>query len=272
MKLQKVGIPDVKPEEQFIINCLRSEFSGGYNHSLARAGRPGIRWDAVFETALNWNIAPMLYRLIKNWPDLLNASGIPDDVFKSLEAAYVKTYMVNRGNFSELVEVIKSLTAADIQVLLLKGAHLAQFVYQDIGVRWMADIDILIRKEDLEKANGLLVKMGYEYPDMAPLVWDDFGERKQVRDQAAVLDWYRTYHMHLIYCNPKAIQSLEVHWGIARTASPFSIDTEGLWERARTEELNGATVWVLSPEDLLLHISLHDSLSPPEPVRPEALL
>ncbi|MFO7600341.1 MAG: nucleotidyltransferase family protein, partial [Candidatus Desulfacyla sp.] len=82
---------------------------------------------------------------------------------------------------------------------------------------------------------------------------------KEVGDQAAVIDWYKAQHMHLNYFNPRGLQNLELHWGIAKSASPFAIDTKGLWERAWTEELNGITVHVLSPEDLLLHLSLHDA-------------
>jgi hypothetical protein len=56
MKLQQVKILDLRPEEQFIINCLRSEFSGVDNHSLSAAGCADIRWGAVFETILSQKI------------------------------------------------------------------------------------------------------------------------------------------------------------------------------------------------------------------------
>jgi hypothetical protein len=248
------------PEEAFVMRLLRRAFGGGNNRdSITLSAVSTIKWHKVFETAVRWNIAPMLYRLIKERPELLDAAHIPDVVFKSIEAAYIKTSVVNQTNFSALDDIVKALTAAGVQVLLLKGAHLAPFVYRDIGMRWMADIDILIKREDLEKANELFLKMDYEHPDMEPVVWDDFGKKKEVRDEAAVIEWYKTDHMHLAYGNPNVIQDLELHWGIARSASPFAIDTEGLWERAWPEELNGQTVWVLSPEDLLLHISLHDS-------------
>ena len=260
MKLQQVGIPDLRPEEQFIINWLRSEFSGVDNHSLSAAGCTDIRWEAVFETALRWNIAPMLYRIIKNQTDIPNAPPVPDAVLKGMEAAYIKTYMVNQSNFSELTEIIKSLTAAGIRVILLKGAHLAPFVYQDMGMRWMADIDVLIRRADLRQTNDILIRMGYSYPYVnGTAVWDDFGKRKEVGDQAAVIDWYKAHHMHLNYFNPNGLQNLELHWGIARNASPFSIDTERLWKRAQIEDLRGTPVHVLSPEDLILHIALHDA-------------
>ena len=209
---------------------------------------------------MRWNIAPLLYRIIKNQTDIPNAPPIPDAVLKGMEAAYIKTYMVNQSNFSDLTAIIKSLTAAGIRVILLKGAHLAPFVYQDMGIRWMADIDILILRAHLHQANDILIKMGYSYPYVnGTAVWDDFGKRKEVGDQAAVIDWYKAHHMHLNYFNPNGLQNLELHYGIARNASPFSIDTEGLWKRAQTEDLRGTPVQVLSPEDLILHISLHDA-------------
>jgi len=248
------------PEEAFLLGLLRSAFGrGNKGDSIALSAGSIIKWHKVLETALNWNVAPMLHPLIKDGPGLLNVSDIPVDVFKSMEAAYIKTYVVNQTNFSALDDIVKGLTDAGVQVLLLKGVHLAQFVYQDIGLRWMADIDILIRRDDLERASGVLFDMGYQYPHVAPAVWDDFGKRQEVSDKAAVIDWYKSDHMHLNYFNPRGIRNLELHWGIARSASPFAIDMEGLWERAWRENLNGTTVRVLSPEDLLLHLSLHDT-------------
>lgn len=259
MGLLQTGIPDLEPEELFIVNCLRTEFSAGGSHCFSKADHPIISWGRVFETALQWNISPLLHRLIKSQSHFLSLTDIPGHVVRDIEAAYIKTDVVNKANFGELLKIIKIFDAAGIRVILLKGSHLAQFVYQDIGLRWMADIDILIRREDLKKASELLVSMGYEYPDLEPAIWDDFGEKRQVRDRASVIEWYEAHHMHLIYCNPNAIQSLEIHWGITRRASPFIIDIEGLWERAWAEEVNGVKLWVLSPEDLLLHLSLHDS-------------
>ena len=259
MGLLQIDSPALKQEELFILDCLRTEFSGGNSHIFSKAGLPIINWDSVNEKALQWNILPLLYKIIKNQSNFLSSLDIPDHVVREIETAYIKTYVINKANFGKLFEIIKIFDTAGIRVILLKGAHLAQFVYQDIGLRWMADIDILIRRDDLERASGILANMGYEYPDLESAVWDDFGKRKDIRDKAEIIEWHKAHHMHLIYCNPTDIQGLELHWGIARSASPFTIDTEGLWGRARAEEINGTKVWVLSPEDLLLHLSLHDS-------------
>jgi len=251
---------ELLPEEAFLLGIFRGAFGRRDRGSaLPSVDGSAIRWEGVFRTALKWQVLPMLYPLLKDQPGQRTRSDIPDDTLKAMEAAYVKTCVVNQTNFSELAEIIRALAAADIQVLLLKGAHLASFVYQDMGMRWMADVDILIRRADLSKVGDVLARMRYSYPEMEPVVWDHFGKRKQVRDQAAVIDWHKNHHMHLSYFNPEGIQNLELHWAIARSPSPFSIDAEGLWERAWTEELNGVPCQVLSPEDLILHISLHDA-------------
>ena len=246
-------------EDRFIVDCLRTEVSGGSIDNLRKYELSAINWDWVYEKALKWNILPLLYRTIRNRSDLLRSSDIPDHVIRDIETAYIKTYVVNKANFEQLSELIKSFSGAGIRVILLKGSHLAQFVYQDIGLRWMADIDVLIRKEDLKKTEQLLFQMEYDYLKLEEVVWDDFGIDHPIQGQANLIEWYKANHMHLNLGSQKAIKNLEVHWGIARTASPFTIDIEGLWERAWAKEVNGVKPWVLSPEDLLLHLSLHDS-------------
>ncbi|MDZ7697204.1 MAG: nucleotidyltransferase family protein [Deltaproteobacteria bacterium] len=251
--------PSLSPEEHLILNCLRSEFSGGSRACVSGPCPPDIKWNAVFEAALTWNIAPMVYRILPKHQDSQPGLNIPEPVLKAIEAAYVKTYLVNQSYFSDLTKLIGLLAEAEVEVILLKGAHLTPFVYQDLGMRWMADIDILVRKEDFQKADRVLLEAGYRYPDLGMTVWEDSEEKRELSDSGAVIEWYKTHHMHLNYSNPETIQNLEVHWAIVRNASPFAIDTEGLWERARQENLNGQTVLVLSPEDLILHISVHDA-------------
>jgi len=129
---------------------------------------------------------------------------------------------------------------AEIKVILLKGSHLAQFVYKDAGLRPMGDIDIMVKKEDLHKAEELLLKMGY------------------TKSREIDIEQICKVSQHISpFRDPKGIKHLEIHWTIVRPTSPFNIDIEGLWKRAKTVKINGTDVLVLSMEDLLLHITLH---------------
>jgi hypothetical protein len=55
--------------------------------------------------------------------------------------------------YQELQTVLKTFKfrAASIAVIALKGAFLAELVYENIGLRAIGDVDLLVKKEDLEK-------------------------------------------------------------------------------------------------------------------------
>jgi len=64
-------------------------------------------------------------------------------------------------------------------------------------------------------------------------------------------------HFHYVYSPPDGGVGVEIHWNIQPPA--FSVDVDGLWERALPVTVAGVEVLVLSPEDLLLHLCLHAS-------------
>jgi hypothetical protein len=52
---------------------------------------------------------------------------------------------------------------------------------------------------------------------------------------------------------------LDLHFSPVKLTAPFNIDIDGLWERSKKAEINGTEALLLSSEDLLLHISIHNS-------------
>jgi hypothetical protein len=75
--------------------------------------------------------------------------------------------------YQELQTVLKTFKfrAAGIDVIVLKGAFLAELVYRNIGLRAIGDIDLLVKKEDLGKVKRVLIQLGYQ---ALPTKW---GER-----------------------------------------------------------------------------------------------
>ena len=61
-----------------------------------------------------------------------------------------------------LVETIRALRAADVEVVALKGAALAFFHYEEAALRPMGDLDLLLREpRDLEPATAALAGAGW---------------------------------------------------------------------------------------------------------------
>lgn len=222
------------PEEQFILNCLRLEFGKGDNNSIASLDIPSMNWDNVYKKSAEWNIVPLLHTIIKKQHPFVKTAKIPEHFFKRMKLEHFKACLAYDAMRKSLFEVLEVFHKENIRVVLLKGSHMAQFVYQCEAVRPMGDIDILIKKDDLQKAEALLLRMGYYHENEAKS------------------------NLHLPYfLHPKGMKPLEVHWTITKPIWKFNIDLDGIWERAKIERKNRIDMLVFSLEDLLLYLSLH---------------
>jgi len=241
---------EVLPEEQFIIRCLRLEFDKEARENGAPFKFLPMDWDRVYDKAIQWHIAPLLYKALLNQSAFFQSLDIPDDFLQKLKTTYVRTFYANKKNYDSLAEVLEVFNKEGIEVIFLKGSFLAHFVYKDIGLRSMSDIDILVKKDDLCAAERQLSLLGCEFLRTT--------QDKQVLDH--LIEKHRTSHHHLHpIVHPKGTKPLEVHWTIVHQDDPFNINIEGLWERAKSAQIDGKKALVLSPEDTLLNHALHAS-------------
>jgi hypothetical protein len=135
-------------------------------------------------------------------------------------------------------EALGALVAARIPTLVLKGAALAQPVYQDPALRHSHDIDILVDRAHLEPAATALRSAG-------------FGLRGGIAD-APALDLTLEHPSHL---------PLELHSRLFALPH-YGLPLADVWSRARLVYLADLPARTLSPADHLLHICGHASYSP----------
>ncbi|MBM2832842.1 MAG: hypothetical protein HW406_3 [Candidatus Brocadiaceae bacterium] len=247
---QLIANHDVLPEEQFIVMCLRFEFDKKAHANCAPFTFIPIDWDIVYAKAIQRHIAPLLYKALINQSTFFQSLNIPNDFLAKLQTTYVKTFYANKKNYDSLAAVLEVFNKEGIKAIFLKGSFLAHFVYKDIGLRSMSDIDILVKKDDLGVAERQLSLLGCEFLRTT--------QDRQVLDY--LIEKHRTSHHHLHpFIHPKGTKPLEVHWMIVHQNEPFNINIEALWERAKPAQIHGKNVHVLSPEDTLLNHSLHAS-------------
>ncbi len=199
---------------------------------------PPEGWDKILRQLRFLELSPYFYSHLMRSP---SAVHVPADVLHSLQETYFLHAARNILILEDLGEVIGILGLRGIDVIVLKGACLAETVYDDIALRPMHDIDILIRKEDLSCAQAVLIGAGY-----GPRV------RPPVSEQLL-------RHHHLIPFTRPGRPPVEVHAALTPFGSCSDIAIDGFWERARCASFGGLTALVLSPEDLILHICLHFS-------------
>jgi hypothetical protein len=193
-------------------------------------------WASLVGLAIRQGVPGLLYHRLSTSLSLL----APDDVLAELRSWHLQTALDNMALYRELHRVLSALREAGIQVLVLKGAHLAQAVYRDLALRSMKDADILVRLADLERAEACLAGLGY-----------------QLFTESADRTWYARNHFHFHYLLPDSGVRVELHWGLVPPGSTIQLDLTGLWERSEQAIIAGIQVRVLSPEDHLLYLCLH---------------
>lgn len=199
-----------------------------------------LDWLAIFRTVRHAKIASLFFYQLQSLG--LNG-GIPPAIRCRFERYYYKIAFQNIRIFDQLIKVTQLLAEAKVDVIVLKGAALQAEVWPNLSLREMADIDLLVRSGDLNVAERSLQKAGYlpmEYYRPA--------------------EYYRKYHHHLVpYFNPKAAYRLpiEIHHNIKQPTVPPMLDMYDFWESSRSITFNNSTLYVLSPENLLVHLCMH---------------
>jgi hypothetical protein len=139
----------------------------------------------------------------------------------------------------ELREALARLDGEGIPFILLKGSSL-RVERPGLAGRFQCDVDVLLRRGDLERAEAILRELGFvldeSYLDRGHLLTD---------------------HFHLGYQRRGA--AVELHWDVD-AISPAGF-ADRLWERSHAVEFDGRTFRVLAPEHQLLvgcvHLSRH---------------
>ena len=195
----------------------------------------GVDWNAVIDTAAHNSLEPLLFKRLK---ESGTRAYVPAGSWERLRQAYFSSAQKNLHLYRELRPVLRRLRDSGIPVIVLKGAFLAEAVYGDVALRPMCDVDLMVPKAELPKAQTILLDMG--------------GVQKDPTGNEAF--WREHHHPPPTYLRDL---SIELHWTIADPTGPVKIDPAGLWYRAQRATIAGVELLALSPEDLLVHLCVH---------------
>ena len=214
------------------LNLLKFLRDQDHEYESTQATLSSEEWEAIIKVARRQEVLPLLYHRLKQ----LKVAP-PKIVEEELERAYLKNALFNSLFLIELERILEKLAENSIRVILLKGAYLLLKVYEDLGLRPMGDIDILVCREDLAAAHYILLGLGYQSRAINPI---------------PVKRW-----AHYEYLNTDNGVLVEVHWSLLEEHQPVKIDTEILWRTSCRESLNGIPFYTLSPENNLLYLCIH---------------
>ena len=133
---------------------------------------------------------------------------------------------------------------ANIPLMLLKGAALNLTAYRHPDERAMSDLDILVKPDDAKRALEILE-----------------GEGGLRRGELFQDDFFPRFYFETEYVIGSVFPvTIDVHvrpFGLLRYSR--LVDDDAFWQRARQVRMGGATVFLPSAEDMLIHLTVHST-------------
>jgi hypothetical protein len=226
----------LRPEEQLLLLTGSVAADGPRRAALESLLGAPIDWDRLIPQALAHGTAPLLAA------HLSGAARVPAPVRARLAAIERMSW----GHVTLLAEhwreVVHLLAERRIPNLTLKGMALAHTVYPRLGLRPMADIDVLVHPGDAGRVADALRAAGFATP-------------------GGVLDDANRFRSFMLFRRGETL--VDLRWQLATWArfdGILRIDHETFWARARPLPVAGVEALAPSPECLLLYLVLHLTL------------
>ena len=219
-------------DSHLLTQCLRRGPDVGLHAKLR--GINVEAWRELVDQAIWHGVAPLLHHRLARFENLV----IPPEQHIRLRDLYHHCLLKNKAILEQLSEIVRETTKAGYSILFLKGAYLANCVYEEAALRPMTDIDLLARSHDVEEVQGLLETLGYRY-----------------RAWTEAIDFSGIHHLRPV--SRAGSVDVEVHHDLAHAGVPFEHDFIELFGRSTHTRVGDLDLPHPAPDDLLLHVCTH---------------
>lgn len=219
-----------------LVACVRSAL---HDRPLP-TGTDALSWPLLYRTACEQGVDTFLFPwLTAHFPEHFAASAAPpDSVPGAWRMRTLRELQRSTLRQRQLAEMAAGFERAGLDLVMLKGAWLAESVYANPVLRSMTDIDVLIRTDQRDRSHAMMLQLGYT-------ATADTLHSRFAYDQG--------------YCHPQHPYAVEMHWAMScelETDSPEA-DMGAVWRHVEPTRLYGFPCFALSVPDQLAHLVHH---------------
>jgi hypothetical protein len=189
--------------------------------------------------AYGHGVFPLVYNTLKKYGTLISA-----DKLIYMKLSYMDVVKQNMSMSSELIRIIKFFDENNIEAIPFKGPVLSELAYGDVISRQYSDLDILIKKNDLEKAYILL-----ESNDYLLELDNHFLKNKLFLEKNSDVSFY----------NKQKNITVELHWRLFKSQFSKEIDKIDIFKNKDHFLLNNNKISIFQNELLLVYLCMHGS-------------
>ena len=229
------------PEFRLLCELARPDIDPNQLGVIIDLIQAGINWERLIRLAESHKVLAVLSRGINCLPENL----LPETIVK-LSHDFVKTNLLNNLSATQkLLEIVRLFEQDSIQCIPYKGAVLTQMLYSNLALRQFGDLDIIVAKQDLDKAIALLIQN--DFFQIWPKKSLTFLQERSHIENKYNFTYYRAADRLI----------LELHWGVTPKYISFPPSPNWLWQRAVPKTVFGRELLSFSPEDYLLILCVH---------------
>ena len=196
-----------------------------------------LDWDAVLLLADHHGTSSLLFH---NLEPLANI--VPPAILASLRQRYERNIHKSLFLTRELIRILERLDSLRIEVIPYKGVVLSETYYGDMAMRQSGDMDLFVREQDVGRIKSAVHELGYT-------------PRLLIHENAEAA--YIASGYECTFDSPAGKNLLELQWALQPRFYAVDFDMGGLFDRAVNATMAGRGMKTLSPEDLLLVLSVH---------------
>lgn len=195
-----------------------------------------LDWERFKSCCIYHELIPFLYIILKN-----NVFPAQREIFNFSKDLYYSGLLHYLILFQEVKNLIKEAKHNNILLIPIKGLSFSEQYYQRFGFRPLADIDVLIKEEMLEKGIALLESLGYQ---------KELSQGKET--------YWRAQQCHLSFTKKQNNTPIivELHWLLDFKRHKDNVIPQ-VWQRLKETVIEGEKFHLLSPEDTLFSLALH---------------
>ncbi len=189
---------------------------------LSSAGRPardvtgvsleGLDWDRLVAVAVSERAVAAVSAVLEHSDTAFLPEVTRDTLRRVGRGSQMRlAYMAQRLSQTE-----RALAAANIPVVLLKGAAVARLAYRSLAERPMSDLDLLVPPEHAEAAYAVALRTGW-----------------QASEYVVLKEFYQGhYHLPPLRDERAPDIALELHRDILPSGHPFEFSAADIWRDA----------------------------------------
>jgi hypothetical protein len=226
----------VDKEKRLVLAVVREFVSKTGREEISLLARDKINWQRFKKLIVYHELTPFIYLVSKN-----HNLFLPEKLKEFLKANYYASLLRNQRVWRQFLKIADALQETGIILLPIKGVSFFADIYTDYPVRLMCDIDLLVKQRDLSKASEVFRNLGYKenWQGLKREYWD--GQKCQV-------PFYPLENDNSL--------PVELHFNLDYRRYQRVILPQ-LWDRIREINPDSRKIRVLSCEDALFSLALH---------------